>query len=138
MANVPFALIQADNRPDITAKIHCFELIIYIPIIWILVTTYGLAGAAIAWSLRSLIDLVLLTYFEHLLIGGQRLYKTGVVFAITFIPMVSFVYFATALSLELKIVLQVALAIAAAVLFLRLSRQYPNFGYSELGYKIHP
>jgi O-antigen/teichoic acid export membrane protein len=54
------ALIQAYGRPDLTAKLHLAELVIYIPYMVWLVDTHGIAGAAIAWVVRVSISTVAL------------------------------------------------------------------------------
>jgi O-antigen/teichoic acid export membrane protein len=55
-ASVPFVLIQGIGRPDITAKLHICELPIYLVIMWYLISLYGINGAAISWSLRVIVD----------------------------------------------------------------------------------
>lgn len=65
LALIPLTTIQASGRPDLSAKLHLFELPIYIGMLWSLTVTLGITGAALAWVLRSLIDAVclfLLTY----------------------------------------------------------------------------
>jgi O-antigen/teichoic acid export membrane protein len=56
LAQIPFALIQAAGRPDITAKLHLLELPFYVAALWFLIRAAGIEGAAMAWTLRSLID----------------------------------------------------------------------------------
>jgi O-antigen/teichoic acid export membrane protein len=60
IAWVPYSLIQALNRPDVTAKIHLAELPVHLVLAWILVGALGVFGAALAWSLRVSLDAVLL------------------------------------------------------------------------------
>lgn len=60
LANIPFAFIQGIGRPDLTAKLHLIELPFYLLTLWILINDWGIAGAAAAWSLRSLIDMIIL------------------------------------------------------------------------------
>ena len=60
IAYLPFGLIQGVGRPDITAKLHFIEVILYVPCIFVLIKYYGIVGAAIAWSLRAGIDTLLL------------------------------------------------------------------------------
>ena len=67
LAYLPFVFIQSMGRPDITAKFHFLELIFYIPAIILLVKFYGIIGAAIAWTLRTGLDAILLYYFMALL-----------------------------------------------------------------------
>jgi len=54
------SLIQASGRPDITAKLHIFELALYLPYLWWLVHAYGADGAAYAWLIRATISTLLL------------------------------------------------------------------------------
>jgi len=60
LAFTPCALLQAVGRPDLPAKFHLLELPIHIAIAWVLVSNYGIAGAAIAWTLRVVLDALLL------------------------------------------------------------------------------
>jgi O-antigen/teichoic acid export membrane protein len=60
LAQIPFALLQGVGRPDLPAKFHMLELPIYIGIAWILVSTWGIVGAAAAWTLRVALDALLL------------------------------------------------------------------------------
>ena len=60
LAHTPFALLQGVGRPDIPAKFHLFELLIYIGIAWLLVSKWGINGAAMAWTLRVTLDTFLL------------------------------------------------------------------------------
>jgi O-antigen/teichoic acid export membrane protein len=56
LAFVPLALIQAQGRPDLVAKLHLVELLPYLGLLWWLVGRYGVGGAALAWTLRTAID----------------------------------------------------------------------------------
>lgn len=60
VGQVPYALLQGVGRPDITAKIHLVEVPFYAGVAWLLVHRSGLAGAALAWTLRVSVDAVLL------------------------------------------------------------------------------
>jgi O-antigen/teichoic acid export membrane protein len=56
MGQVPYSLLQATGRPDIPAKLHLLELPIYAVLIFALAKAFGLAGVAMAWTLRIAID----------------------------------------------------------------------------------
>lgn len=60
MAQIPHAYIQASGDARSTAVIHVFESILYLPGLLILTQGYGIAGAAWAWMLRALLDLIML------------------------------------------------------------------------------
>jgi O-antigen/teichoic acid export membrane protein len=60
LAQIPTVLILGLGRPDIPAKFHLLELLLYVPLVWILVRNFGIAGGAVAWSIRVAIDTLLL------------------------------------------------------------------------------
>ncbi|RJO61497.1 MAG: flippase [Dehalococcoidia bacterium] len=60
LGQIAFALVHGAGRPDLTAKIHFIELPIYLLTFWLLVGSYGLIGAAIAWMVRVALDTLLL------------------------------------------------------------------------------
>ena len=59
---LPYGLLQGAGRPDITAMFHVLELPLHLGLVWILVSRMGVSGAAIALSLRVLIDLALILW----------------------------------------------------------------------------
>ena len=60
LAHVPYAVLQGHGRPDLPARFHLLELPIQILLAWALITRFGITGAALAWTLRMLIDAALL------------------------------------------------------------------------------
>lgn len=56
VAFVAFTLLQGQGRPDLTGKLHTAEVLPYLIVLWGLTTTLGIAGAAIAWTLRCTVD----------------------------------------------------------------------------------
>jgi len=60
LSHTPFALLQGVGRPDLPAKFHLLELLVYISIAWFLISRLGITGGAIAWTLRVLLDAILL------------------------------------------------------------------------------
>ncbi len=62
IAQIPYALIQALDRPDLTAKLHVAETPVHILLVWTLVSHLGIAGAALAWTARVGLDTVLLLW----------------------------------------------------------------------------
>jgi O-antigen/teichoic acid export membrane protein len=57
---IPFSLLQGIGRPDLTAKFLLLELPLYVGALWFLVKNMGLPGAALAYTLRALVDTILL------------------------------------------------------------------------------
>lgn len=56
IAWVPFSLVQAADRPDIGAALHLALALPYVLVLWLMLTRYGIAGAAFAWTLRAAAD----------------------------------------------------------------------------------
>jgi O-antigen/teichoic acid export membrane protein len=71
LAAIPFALIQGAGKPRITATLHMVELPIYLVVLFVCLHRYGITGAALAWSLRMLVDLVLLHSFARRYLAPQ-------------------------------------------------------------------
>jgi len=69
--SVASTLIQSVGRPDITARVHLVELPIYIAALYYLIVAYGALGAAIAWTVRQLIDSGVLQFFARRLLGNS-------------------------------------------------------------------
>jgi O-antigen/teichoic acid export membrane protein len=73
LAQLPFCLLQSAGQPDLTAKIQLFELPPYLLLLVMLVRGHGIEGAAIACTVRVLVDAVLLFFFAcRLLPGGSE------------------------------------------------------------------
>ena len=63
MASLPFALLQGVGRSDTTAKIHLAEAPFYLLLMVWLIRHYGVNGAAIAWCVRTTLDMSLLYWY---------------------------------------------------------------------------
>jgi len=64
LASIPFAFIQGMGKPYVTAKFHVIELVFYVPCAWLMISKFGIIGAAFAWMLRVSIDAILLHNFS--------------------------------------------------------------------------
>jgi O-antigen/teichoic acid export membrane protein len=62
LAQVSSALLQGVGRPDLTAVLHVVELPFYLVTAWFLIRTRGIEGAALAWTARTALDLVLFSW----------------------------------------------------------------------------
>ena len=60
LASIPFAQLQASGRPGVVARIHLLEVLPYLAFLWFALDRWGLAGAALAFGLRTSADLALL------------------------------------------------------------------------------
>ncbi len=59
--HIPVELISSLNRPSMTAKIRLVELPVYFVVLWFVIHHYGMAGVAWVWTIRIVVDLVLLS-----------------------------------------------------------------------------
>lgn len=59
-AHLPYALLQAHGRSDLTAKLHLLELPVFAVLLVAGVHWFGITGAALAWTLRVALDTALL------------------------------------------------------------------------------
>lgn len=66
LAYVPFAMLQGEGRPDLVAKTHLAELVPYLVVLWLALRSYGAPGAAVAWSARTVSDMVILSALSGL------------------------------------------------------------------------
>jgi O-antigen/teichoic acid export membrane protein len=71
MVWTPAALIQALGRPDVTAKIYLLEVPIHVILVAVMVATFGIVGAALAWTIRVALDAVALMWAVGRLGGFQ-------------------------------------------------------------------
>jgi O-antigen/teichoic acid export membrane protein len=74
IATIPFALIQSAGRPNITAKLHLFELPFYLMTVWTLTRRLGIEGAAIAWTARVVLDALLLFFFAERMLKHRPMF----------------------------------------------------------------
>jgi O-antigen/teichoic acid export membrane protein len=57
---VAWFFVQAAGRPDTAAKWHLLELLVYMPGAYLLISCFGINGAALAWTIRVTVDFILL------------------------------------------------------------------------------
>jgi O-antigen/teichoic acid export membrane protein len=83
LAHPLFISLYAKNRPDLPAKFHLIELAIHVPLTIGLIRTFGIAGAATAWTTRVTLDTCLLLWASArsaessvLTIAGGRVGRT--------------------------------------------------------------
>lgn len=65
------SVVQSYGRPDLTAKLHILELIIFCPYLWLLVEQFGVNGAAFAWVLRVSISTGALAVLANMCLSGS-------------------------------------------------------------------
>lgn len=62
LAAIPFALLQASGRAKWTASVHALEVFPFIVLLWLAVQRWGISGAAGAWTVRVVIDAVVMAW----------------------------------------------------------------------------
>jgi O-antigen/teichoic acid export membrane protein len=60
LAFTPYTFVQATGRPDLTAKFHLLEIVVYVPLLVGGLLVLGVVGAALAWLARVTLDAGLL------------------------------------------------------------------------------
>jgi O-antigen/teichoic acid export membrane protein len=105
MGQVPFTHLQSVGRPDVTAKFHLMELPVYLVALFFLARHFGIAGVAVAWLLRVMLDSFLLFWFSFRLLPECR-------FIVTRLPLM--VAGALACSLVAALIAGVAMKIVVA------------------------
>jgi O-antigen/teichoic acid export membrane protein len=60
LAHLPLTLLQSKGRTDIIAWLHLLQLPPYLLAVWWVLGRYGIAGAAVVWTLRVSFDAILL------------------------------------------------------------------------------
>lgn len=123
LGRVPFGLIQAAGRADLTAKINLLEVIPYLLVLFVLLPSAGIQGAAYAWTLRLMFDFALMSYFAVRLTPELQAFAwTKAVSVIA--AVVYFVILALIDELVLKVVLVLpAIAYAARYMWINFARK---------------
>ncbi len=75
VARLPHAVLQGRGRADLTAIFHMLELPFYFALLFLLISKYGLIGAAAAWTGRVLLDFILLQFFAGRLLGVDTVFR---------------------------------------------------------------
>jgi O-antigen/teichoic acid export membrane protein len=70
--NIPITVIQASGRPDLTAKLHLVELPFCVAMLFLLIQTFGVQGAAAAWAIRAAIDVIALLLIARRVIPALK------------------------------------------------------------------
>jgi O-antigen/teichoic acid export membrane protein len=60
LAQIPHAMIQASGDVRKTSLVHIAEFVIYMPVLIVAVTRFGIIGAALVWQLRVIADFLIL------------------------------------------------------------------------------
>ena len=120
-AHVPYALLQAHGRSDLTAKLHLLELPVFTVLLVVGVHWFGITGAALAWTLRVALDTALLYFTAWWL---QRPLRAMLVGGVGLLVLASGVFLLVVYVLHgpLQLVLTGALVVACAFVAPRMLR----------------
>jgi O-antigen/teichoic acid export membrane protein len=58
-AQIPYVFLEARGRPELNAIVHIVYVIPYLAVLYFCLSTFGVLGAAMAWTMRSFFDPVL-------------------------------------------------------------------------------
>jgi O-antigen/teichoic acid export membrane protein len=64
LGQIPLTILQASGRPDVVAKVQILMLPLFLIFAWGLAKLEGTVGVAMAWSLRIIIEALLLQLFS--------------------------------------------------------------------------
>jgi O-antigen/teichoic acid export membrane protein len=74
VAQIPVTALHAYGRPDLPAKFNLVELPVMIGLNLALIPMFGIAGAAITWTLRVILDAVLLFRAARPYVSGAKFF----------------------------------------------------------------
>lgn len=94
IARVPWFLIQSAGRPDLSAKVHLGEVPLCLAAASILIKLYGIQGAAIAWIIWAVFDLVVISIISMRFVSGGAMImkRTGLVALCSLSVFISAIY----------------------------------------------
>lgn len=64
LAFIPHTTITSAGRTDLFAKLYWLELAFYAVIAYFFIQELGIIGAALAWTVRTIVDAILIVYFS--------------------------------------------------------------------------
>jgi O-antigen/teichoic acid export membrane protein len=108
IAMIPFTLLQAAGRARTTALLHLIEIVPFLLGLWAGVHWYGVVGAAAVWSVRAVLDALLM------LAQAQRVAALPASTIAAFVASLVLVMLAAALSAWVTLTLPAALALTGA------------------------
>lgn len=90
LGQIPYAFVQGAGRPDLTGKLHLFEMLVYLMALIGAIYWAGIVGAAIVWALRFVFDTVCLYIMAQRLLGIIKIRTKNKLAALVFaiIPLV--------------------------------------------------
>lgn len=122
LAQVSQAVVHAGGRTDWTAKLHLTELAPYLLLLWWLASLWGIAGIAVAWTLRVALDAMAMTLLANRILpesGNRLLGYTSMVCAAT-LAVAGMSQFE---SVTVRGIVAIAIVIVCAMIAMRVHRE---------------
>lgn len=92
IGQIPYAFIQGAGRPDLTGKLHLYQLPPYIAALSVAITHAGILGAAIVWTLRASVETFCMYALSQKILEKDKLphtYKGAVIIAAALVSLIS-------------------------------------------------
>lgn len=120
LAFVPQTTLAASGRTDLLAKLYWLELIIYGGLVAFLVYRYGIVGAALAWSIRVILDAVAIAALSIRVVGVPlhqfRSILVALTAALSLVPAIVFASYNN-FTLWLLLITPLSCAVYAAIMW---------------------
>ncbi len=124
LAYIPFSAIIAHGRTDIIAKLFWIQLIPYAILVVILVSNFQLVGAAMAWSLRLIIDAILQIWLARKFVGASfNFSEHALTFFLSIVILLPPILFSVFMD-NSSVFLAVLAPLCAAIYFLMIWRRF--------------
>jgi O-antigen/teichoic acid export membrane protein len=115
LAQVPSAMLQGVGRPDLTAILHVIELPLYLALACVLIRAHGIEGAAIAWTARTAVDLVLFFATARRVLPAAAEVVRRLVWALALaLPLIVIAALPTGVAIRIAFILLVAMVYVTA------------------------
>lgn len=107
---VPGAGLQGIGRPELTGKLNMVELPFYVVVLWVMLRTWGIEGAAVAWVLRVAVDTAILCMMaDRVLPAGSGIVRRTAALLVPAIVLLAGAAFLPTLGTRLAFLVAVAL-----------------------------
>jgi O-antigen/teichoic acid export membrane protein len=116
VGSVSYALLQGLGRPDLTARLHILEMLMYLPLAWLLVRYAGIEGGALAWTTRIMIDGLLLFLASGKFLDLLSVLKHGLMRAIGVVGGLMIIL-VIPLILPMSVLVKIPIALATLVVY---------------------
>ena len=106
--HIPYCFLQGLGRPEAPVKVFVLELIPYAILTWWMIHRYGIVGAAVMWSARVAIEMLVLMYVARrlILISPQQLWNSRTLYGLLAVIIMALGMGATRLLVHSSMMLQ--------------------------------